>query len=97
MVDDMDVDKVADKVVDMVADMAADNKNNNGDQHGGGQGGRQGGRHGGQHGGRQKKLRVPNLARRRKKGTHFGERVGHGGWLIGPKISRPKAYPTCVS
>ena len=27
----------------------------------------------------------------------FGERVGHGGWLIGPKLSRPKAYPTCVS
>ena len=27
----------------------------------------------------------------------FGEKVGHGGWLIGPKLSRPKAYPTCVS
>ena len=27
----------------------------------------------------------------------FGERVGHGGWLIGPKLFRPEAYPTCVS
>ena len=23
----------------------------------------------------------------------FGERVGHGGWLIGPKLFRPEAYP----
>ena len=35
--------------------------------------------------------------RKRRKDTQFGERVGHGGWLIGPKLSRPKAYPTCVS
>ena len=28
---------------------------------------------------------VTNLARRRN-GTQFGERVGHGGWLIGPKL-----------
>ena len=27
----------------------------------------------------------------------FGERVGHGGWLIGPKLFRPEAYLTCVS
>ena len=27
----------------------------------------------------------------------FGERVGHGGWLIGPKLFRPEAYPTCAS
>ena len=27
----------------------------------------------------------------------FGERVGHGGWLIGPKLFRLKAYPICVS
>ena len=27
----------------------------------------------------------------------FGERVGHGGWLIGPKLFRPKAYLICVS
>ena len=27
----------------------------------------------------------------------FGERVGHGGWLIGPKLFRPKAYPACAS
>ena len=23
----------------------------------------------------------------------FGERVGHGGWLIGPNLFRPKACP----
>ena len=38
--------------------------------------------------------RVPNLARRRKKGTQFGERVGHGGWLIVLKPFRPEVYPT---
>ena len=27
----------------------------------------------------------------------LGERVGHGGWLIGPKLFRPEAYPTCAS
>ena len=27
----------------------------------------------------------------------FGKRVGHGGWLVWPKLLRPKAYPTCVS
>ena len=27
----------------------------------------------------------------------FGERVGHGGWLIGPKLFRPEAYPACAS
>ena len=28
----------------------------------------------------------------------FGERVGHGGWLIGPKLFRPKPlYPACAS
>ena len=27
----------------------------------------------------------------------FGERVGHGGWLIGPKLFRPEAYPVCAS
>ena len=27
----------------------------------------------------------------------FVEGVGHGGWLIGPKLCRPEAYPTCVS
>ena len=26
----------------------------------------------------------------------FGERVGHGGWLIGPKLSQPEAYPACT-
>ena len=34
---------------------------------------------------------------KKKKGTQFGERVGHRGWLIGPKFFRPKAYPTCMS
>ena len=27
----------------------------------------------------------------------FGERFGHGGWLIGPKLFRPEAYPACAS
>ena len=27
----------------------------------------------------------------------FGERVGHMGWLIGPKLFDPKQYPACVS
>ena len=28
----------------------------------------------------------------------FGERIGHdGGWLIGPKLFRPEAYPACAS
>ena len=27
-------------------------------------------------------------------GIQFGERVGHGGWLIGPKLFRPEALPT---
>ena len=27
----------------------------------------------------------------------FGERVGHGGWFIGPKLFRPEAYPACAS
>ena len=27
----------------------------------------------------------------------FGERVGHGGWLIGPKFFRPTAYLACAS
>ena len=44
-----------------------------------------------------RRRRVPRLARRRRKGNQFGERVGHGGWLIGPKLFRPQAYPTYVS
>ena len=27
----------------------------------------------------------------------FGERVGHGGWLIGNKPFLPEAYPACAS
>ena len=27
----------------------------------------------------------------------FGERVGHGGWLIGPKLFRPQAFPAWAS
>ena len=27
----------------------------------------------------------------------FGERFGHRGWLIGPKLFRPKAYASCAS
>ena len=26
----------------------------------------------------------------------FSERVGHGGWLIGPKLFLPEAYPACA-
>ena len=33
-----------------------------------------------------RRRRVPNLERRRKKGSQFGKRVGQGGWLIGPKL-----------
>ena len=29
--------------------------------------------------------------------TQFGEKVDHGGWLIGPKLFRPEPYPACVS
>ena len=28
-----------------------------------------------------------------EKEIEFGERVGHGGWLIGPKLLRPEAFP----
>ena len=31
--------------------------------------------------------------RRIRKGTQCGERVGHGGWLIGPKLFQPEAEP----
>ena len=27
----------------------------------------------------------------------FGERVGHRGWLLGPKLFRPEAFPACAS
>ena len=27
----------------------------------------------------------------------FGERVRHGGWLIGPKLVQPEAYPACAT
>ena len=27
----------------------------------------------------------------------IGERVGHGGWLIGPKLFQFEAYPACAS
>ena len=26
----------------------------------------------------------------------FGERVGHGGWLIRPKLFQPEACPACA-
>ena len=38
-----------------------------------------------------------HLAGREAGWWRFGERVGHGGWLIGPKLFRPKAYLTWVS
>ena len=38
-----------------------------------------------------RRRRVPNLERGRKKVTQFGNRVGQGGWLIGPKLFRPEA------
>ena len=28
---------------------------------------------------------------------HCRARVGHGGWLIGPQLFQPKAYPACAS
>ena len=27
----------------------------------------------------------------------FRERMGHGGWLIGPKLFRPEAYPATTT
>ena len=27
----------------------------------------------------------------------FGERFGHGGWLVWPKLFRPEAYSACAS
>ena len=83
MVANMEVNKVADKVDNMVADIVAKKGTN-----------------------LARRRRVPNLARRKKgtqfgergmqkrrrrKGTQFGERVGHGDWLIGPKLFRPEA------
>ena len=42
----------------------------------------------------KKEEKKGHAKKRRRKGTQFGERVGHGGWLIGPKPFRPEAYPT---
>ena len=42
-------------------------------------------------------MEVDKVADMAAEGTQFGERVGHGGWLIGPKLFRPEAYLTCVS
>ena len=28
---------------------------------------------------------------------NFGEIFGHGGWLIGPKLFRPEAYPATTT
>ena len=43
-----------------------------------------------------KKERKKGHAISRQK-VQFGEIVGHGGWLIGPKLFRPEAYLLCVS
>ena len=32
-----------------------------------------------------------------EKEIQFGERVGHGGWLIGSKLFRPEPYLACAS
>ena len=45
----------------------------------------------------KKKKKGTQFGKKKRKGTQFGERVGHGGWLIGPKLFLPEAYPTCVS
>ena len=42
-------------------------------------------------------MEVDKVADKVAKYPQFVERVGHGGWLIGPKLFRPEAYPTCVS
>ena len=42
-------------------------------------------------------MEVDKVADMAAEGTQFGERVGHGGWLIGPKLFRPEAYLACVS
>ena len=83
MVADMEVDMVADMEVDMVADMEVD---------------------------MVVVMEVDMVAdmvadeKEEKKGhaisrqkVQFGEIVGHGGWLIGPKLFRPEAYLICVS
>ena len=67
-----------------MADMVAERKDGrHGVEHGGLYVGRQSSREGGQH--------------RSQHEIIFVERVGHGGWLIGPKLFRPEAFPTCVS
>ena len=80
------MDKVTNKVADMVADMVADK--------------------------RKEKLadieldmvadmevdKVTDMvADKRKKEEKNGGRVGHKGWLIGPKLFQPEAYPDCAS
>ena len=64
--------------------------------HGGRHGGRQGDRQGDRHGIDMvaKKIDIDvNINME----IHFGERVGHGSWLIGPKLFRPEALPDlCV-
>ena len=72
MMADMEVDKVA----DLVADMAADKKEMRVPNLAGRR----------KSPNLERRRRLPNLARRRKKGTQF-ERVGQGGWLIGPKLA----------
>ena len=68
---------------------------------------------GDQHGGRQKRRRKNEACKKEEKRSRkkeeekghdisqqkiqFGKRVGRGSWLIGPKLFRPDAYPTCVS
>ena len=44
-----------------------------------------------------KKKKGTQFGKKKKRGTQFGEKVGHRGWLIGPKLFRPEPYPTCVS
>ena len=57
-----------------------------------------GGRHGGGHGGRHEVEKVADKGHTKKKKRGMqADKKSNLGWLIGPKLFRPQAYPICVS
>ena len=41
--------------------------------------------------------KVADIEVNMEKEIQFGERVGHGGWLTGPKLIQSETYPACAS